>query len=715
MAYEEDIEVVDAPEEEEEVDVDPTVDVPPEDFLYDEDELNLAPVFMDHPDGEKALREISEKVMDDFESAWESCEGYRERKAQDWKLFTGELPSKTFPFANCANAHIPIMLENISRLSFRMTSEVFGDYTNVYSFVPTGPDDREAAEALSIHGNWQLREGIPDFIRQMDRAMLSYTAWGDVTSHSYWDDFEKCNRHEVLTTDDFVIPYVHVSTAPDYSDVPFMVKILHRHRHQLESKRNIWFDVDKVLDSEPPSWDSDPESLLRESVAQTNQLDPPDSKSGAPYKLLHYEGWCSLPNQEKERFVQVILDYETRAILSLSIHEEVNAEDNDRYERQLEELNRYRDMVDQRSDIIEQMREQEDAIRAQVAEAPGVPPEGASAIIEQMSQAPLPPEPVPPGWMIDPEDTTEEPTPPQKRPIHMFSHGVCIENMLGSLGLSFGRIQADLNGAANEMANQFIDSSTLANITSYIVPDTLDVPDMLNLTPGAVNKIGGVTAQELKNSIIEMKASPANSQLMQMVDKMYEWGQSSVQAPGVLSGEAGKSGETFRGLATRVEQATKQLSVSARKFSNTFLKQLLKNNAKLNSVFLPEDEMLQLMDWKANQMRTIQIGRHLYAKPYTVRIESDLRFTSQAQKIQEAQDLMMLPGQIPALQGNLPFIQAATKKYLEAREQYDMVPFLGPEIPPPQTPMGVPAPQPPATPGQPQTQPNGSPTPSQQG
>ena len=653
-----------------------------EPFVYDEDEANLVETFMEHPVGRKALKRIASQVIEDFDDARESDEGYRERMAEDWKLLAGELPPKRWPFEHAANAHVPIMLENISRLTARVEHEIFGNYTNVMGVMPTGPDDEEQADILTLHGNWQFRVQIPDFQRQQSRGILAFFCWGDVTAHSFYDEARQQNRHETLTPDEFTVPYVHVTTMPDYSDVPYRVKILFRHKHEIQAMKGTWYDVDRVLEGSEPSWSDEPESTIRLSVSETTGVEEPTASDRAPFRLLQYEGWLEMPNQDSDRFVQVIIDYQTHAILHLSIHEEVDWRDRLTYERQWQELEAFR--------------------QAQVAAEAEREQQMRQSML--MGQPPLEiPDPPAPEWMDNPDDPNAEPPRPKKKPIHMFSHGVCFENMFGSLGLSFGRMQADFNRMANVAVSQFADAATLGNSWTLLTTETIQFKDGFSFGPGKVNKVTGTTGNELKNNIMELKPEKANPQLLQLAEQAYAWGQSSIQSPGVLSGEPGKSGETFRGLASRIEQATKQLSVPAMRYANTFVRQIFINNAKLNSIFLPEDEMVRVVDWKLGMMREIRVGRHLYQRDYNVELRADMRFMSEAQRISENDEIVQMASSLPVLQGNLAFWYEAIKDSLEARNKHKLISKLGPPPPTPQTPFGVNmAPQQPAPPGGPQ-------------
>ena len=239
-------------------------------IVYDEDALNLVEAFKETPEGKEYLRKISDKVDSDYQADWDSAEDYRERQAADWKLFAGDLPMKDFPFEDAANPHLPLMLENLSRLCFRATGELFGDWTTVFGVVPMGPDDDNLAEMLSKHGNWQITQQITDFKRQVGhRGVLAFFAYGDVVCHSYYDEERHTNKHEILTCDNFVTPFQHISTEPNLSDCPHYTKVLRLYRHELEAKRDIWYDVDKVLEKSRPSWDDDPEAPLTLATAET--------------------------------------------------------------------------------------------------------------------------------------------------------------------------------------------------------------------------------------------------------------------------------------------------------------------------------------------------------------------------------------------------------------------------------------------------------------
>lgn len=684
---------------------------PPEEvFAYDEDSLNLAIDFDAHPEGKKALKKLGYKIICEFDADWESCTEWRQRIADDWQLFAGDLPEKDFPYKDAANVHVPIALENITRVVFRAFGELFADKSNVFGVSSLGPSDDEQAALLSMHGNWQLRNEIPDFYRQMCRALLNFFFVGDLTGHSYYDEIRKQNRHEVLSAEEFVIPYAYKTTMPDYSDLPHMTKVMMRYKHEIEAMRGVWFDVDAVLkEGNEATFDNDPEMTLTQAAAQTAGVEAPDADSEAPRKVLWYEGWVDLPNQERQRFIKAIVDYETQHVLSFTIHEEAPWQEQAKYKRQVDELAKFRNQ----QAMYQQSLQEHDAALASIGQATAAGIAGPEQAMQELQalQAQAPQPPIPPAWMENPDDPEAAPRRPDKRPIHLFTHAVCLEPSGGSLGLGYGRGQADHNRAANTAMSQFTDSATLANCKTLIAAGTVEWEGGFQLKPGAINRASGMSPSELKDGLIPFAFADANPALLEVVKNAQDSAESSIQGPAVLSGESGKSGETARGISARIEQATKQLSVVTGKFVSEFLITILRNNAYLNSIFLPEEELFQM---EANLIPTglvppFKIGRELYARNYQVEIRADLRFATQAQRVGEADDSLKLITSIPQLQGNISLIYAAVKKCLEARGQRDLIPLLGPPPPVPATPLGIPPAPPPIPPGMAPPGPNGPP------
>jgi hypothetical protein len=701
-------------------------------FEYDPDAVNLVKEFKAHPEGRSVLKRISQKCLADFDTAWQATEKFRKNNADVWKLFSGILDPKDPPFDKLANAHVPILMENTIRMTTRQAYELFGNWTNVFGVTPIGPDDEKTAKLLSLHGNWQIRKRIKDFKRQIGhRGLLMFDLFGDVVCHSYWDPQHRCNRHEILSANEFVCANAHVSTMPDFSDVSWVAKVIYMDGHELRKMGGTWEDLDTTLKHLPPDWDDATITQeLREQVDKSIGVDSSAYQKGQ-YRIIQYEGWLNLPpstatnaqgepNEDRDRYCKVIIDFQTQTVLALSIHERVDPYEKRRYEFQMQELQRYQQGL---QEIQAFQQELEQTQQAALALAHSLPAEGdgpAQAIImgRSLADIPPPPEPVMPEWMQG--NPQAMPPEPERVPIRMFSHGVNIEPLQGIIGLGTGMIHAAQNKAANISLSAFIDQASLGNLKNFIAKGGVKFAggDKIQIAPGKIHTVQGAT--DLSKDILPLDFGQANPQFLQLIEMLVRFGNTVSNTPEVLSGEAGKSGETAQGISARIEQATKMLSVPTQKYAD-FVTQVLVNNALLNAIFLEDVEWFSVNnhDPAVGPMgrQTFSVGRDMYDRPYDVEISADLKFTSTAQRISEADALVQMPNAVPELAGNFAFKHSVISKSLEARNRYDLIGLLGapPQPPqqfgmptsPPMPPPGMAPPGAPGTPNSPQAAPPG--------
>lgn len=673
---------------------------------------NLVPFFLSKGDvGKKWLGStLAKKVCDDTNQGWDDSSEYREKRRENHRLFTGFLKKKTFPFDGCANVHIPVMLERILRLTANVYAEIFTDKDLVFGVKPTGPNDYEAAEVLTIHGNWQLRNQLTDFLTQMDKAITLFFLDGSVFCYSWYDKVRRRNRHDILTCEDFVIPFTWETNLIDIADIPWKTRIVRKYPHEVEQMKGEWEQVAKVLSKPPPPWDF-MEGKNRQQAADQEGVQPSDgaaAKSGttgssSAYIFFEYYGWMKMPGETTHRPICATVSADHKTVVKLFIREEEDWQDRMRFDRQMAELGQYQADVAQ---FPQQMAAFMALPRDPVS---GQPLPGVDPATGQPTPPPEPPvEPPPPQWATANESGEIAPEPIRMVPIEMFSHGRCAYNPSGMLGLSYGDILAAFNASTNEALNRFYDAATFNNIWSLLVAGDIDLGSSnIPMVPGKVIKVKGVIGDSLEKAIKELKPGAPSPDLFNLVRFFGEAADAAVAAPGVLSGEPGKSGETFRGIATRIEKATKQLSSAGIKFLQ-FLDQILKNNARLNAAFLSDEEIVQVNDDFAENRKftvnpdgtlaqSITVSRDLYRRNYDVSFTADVRFSSQAQKIAEADEVLAMIMQTPLVQ-NQALLYAAIANCLRARGKQEMIPLLGKPPPVMPTPLGLPPPAPPPGP-----------------
>lgn len=661
----------------------------------DEDEGNLALKMGKRKKGREFLKKLGARVDEDFRRDWDSNEAHRARRNEILALFRGDLKTLSLPYKGAANRHVPVLFENTLRWVGRIGAEVFKDRRYIMTVVANSPEKRERAAQMTLYDNWQFREGIRNFYREQDRLLMNFGLFGDATAHSYYDNETRSNAHDTLSADDFVVPYTHTSTMPDYSDCPRVTKVMRLPRHKLESYQDTWLDVQEVLEGEDDEGEDrgDPEDEQAQAAAQRLGIEKPDKEPTGVYKLYQQETWVRLPKEKRERFCRIVVDSKTKRVLELRVLEEVPSEEKLRVSRQTQELAVYNAQLATYESEVRAIAENK-ASAFEMGAAQGL---DLAALSAELDQVVLPPPPVRPSWMTE---TQTEPAPARKRPVHMFTHVVDIENLSGCIGLGRGAMLADFNMLANDSVSAFEHSATLANAGGWLIDKMVQFDDEdadeVDFTPGKFTRLSGMSVDDLRKHMIDLRPGPANPQLLELASLAQKWGQASMQSPDVLGGAPGKSGETARGFQGRVEQATAMLSSPAQKYVWCGLDNIIRNNARLNATYLDETHAALLLDWRTNETVTATVRREWYDEPYHYNWRTDLRFATEAQRRAEADELVALPRAVPALMQSPLFIYETTKAALEVRGQSALVPSLGPPPPPPQVPLGTP----PATPPQ---------------
>ncbi len=665
-----------------------TMQPPPEDMP--EEVYNLVPFYKGSDKGKKFLKHVVEKVIRDVDDDWDSCEAWREKRKKRWRLLVGDLDDKEFPFEDCANVHLPVMLERCLRLVHRLYGEMFPDRDYIFQAVPTQSLTQERADAITANDNFQLRKEIPDFFKQNRRALMEFIAHGDCVIWSYRDVPNNRNRHEMLNCEELVWPYAWKTNFVDLSDLPRKTRIVQKYRYELRDleKAKVYANVDLLLAREKnPNIQDGLERTVRPVVDKYEGRSQSHDDKNAPYELYEYHGWCEFPGQDEERPIVATVHAPTKTILALVVREQSDWKDRLRFERELGDGQAFEASSQAHAEVM--AKEQE--VRMRLA-SPDVDPEERAMIEAELGKG-VPPAPEPPKWMTT---GLQEPNPARKIPIEYGSHGVCIENPDGSLGLGIGLLLEPFNEYANTAASQFTDSATLANIATMIMPDAVRMePGDKELKPGMIHRVRGISAEQIQNAFKIIQFPPANQQLLEVVRMAMESADGVSSAPDVLSGEPGKSNETYRGIATRVEQATKQLTVLAQNYLE-MLNNVVRNNARLNSIFMEDDEMKAVVDPRTLESKTIQVGRALYTEDYDITFTADTRFGGRAQKVSEADQLLgmvtALPPELASQIFPMSFVYEAVVRVLKARNQHDMVRFMGPRPPPPTQQPGMPPP-----------------------
>jgi hypothetical protein len=642
-------------------------------LLLPDDVTNLVPYLLEKAQSDPKVKkfidkDLPEQVVKHFNEDWDASKGWREKRLERMKLFLGALEPKTFPFQNCANMHVPILATRILRLAARVWAEIFKQGQPVFSAQASSELGEDRADLITKHENWQFRHEIPDFPKQVMRALIEFFRDGDCIFDSRRDLSRNVNVHESLNCNEFVYPYTRKSTAPDMSDVPRKTKILFPYKRDLKKaeKDGFYAQVDDVT-AEDGTHDIDLEQIVKDAADRFEGKDRSEHLSDAPYYLLEYHGWTTFPYQDEEVPIIAVVDGRTRILLGLYSRYYDDPADRSRFDQQTAEHQQYISAIGRYQHAMQLEQKLLTALQQ-----PGVPSDESLAVAKQVNvQRPQPP--IAPQWLTG---DMEGPLPCKQKIIERFSHGTCIENPDGSHGLGLGMLLMPHQAAANILLNQFIDQGTRANTETGFMHENFKLdPGVKTINPGEILRVRGVPPDQIEKAYYPLKPPPANSQLLQGVSMQENASDGITSAPDVLSGQK-EGDETFRGQATRVEQATKQLTVFASNFIMV-LNQVAKNNGLLNYQFLPDSKFQDVMDPATLKSMNIKVTRELYRGSYDITFSADLSFSSRAAKIAECDDALgMVTKGIPAQIASLIFpptmFAVIAKNCFRARGMYDL-------------------------------------------
>lgn len=653
---------------------------------FPEDAVNLVPTLVELAKTDKRVDKFLNEtlpgdVYDSFSEDVESRRGWMDKLKELNKLYLGDLAEKKEPFRNCANMHEPILLERLLRLSARVYAELFPMNAPLFEALPAGQLTKDRADVVTLHDNWQFTKEIPDFKQQIRRALQEFFKSGHCIIHSYFDADIGKNRHEYLGPEEFVFPYTWKPPLADMSDVQRKTRVWRKHKRQMiaHAKAGDFCEeqLQRVFDQQSEGHNEDGEDHpLKDLQDKFYGKDRSDQKTDAPFMLLEQHTFATFPGDEEETAVRVVQEYNTKIILAIYKREIDDPEDSARFDRETQEYAQY---VSDLTKYMEGKRQEQELLGA--IQQPHVDPQEGLMVAQQV-QAQSPPPPVKPEWVtFDGDGMPEMPKPCRKKIIEQFSCGTCIENPDGSLGLGVGTLLMPFQKTTNILLNQFVDAGTLANSNTLVAHENLKFPPgVTSISPNTINRVRGLPPDAIEKSIWKLPTTPPNPQLLSAYDRQKEAADGVANAPDVLSGE--KDGpETFRGQATRVEQAVKQLTVFAQNFVE-MMTNVAKNNAMLNYYNLPDWKLVTVLDPRDRKARELKVTRDLYRDDYAITFTADLRFASKAQRIAETDDVLgMLTKGIPPQLFSMVFdgpqvIAAAVRKCLAARDQNDLVPYV---------------------------------------
>ena len=655
--------------------------------------VNLVPYLLQLGETDEKVKkfindELPEQVIKHFDEDDRNREGRMRKIAEITKLMLGDLEPKKEPFVNCANLHEPILLVSMLRLVSRVHSTIFSPGQPIFRAQLNSQAGADREDAITRNENWQFSKEIPDFQAQVWRYLWSFFCFGEGVFDSYRDLVHGVNRHEFLSEEDFVYPYIRSSVAPDMSDVPRKTRVRHPYKRDLRDMERLGFyaNVDKVV-ADDGSHDTGRDEPSKDVVDKAEGRSRSDHTSDAPYELLEQHTWVELPYSDEEIPVVAVVSRRRKIVLALYSRYIPDETDRTRFNQQQSEFQQYTSAMEQYAAAAQAHLEglQVEAQLLDRIQQPDVPQDEshqiAGAVQRDRPQAPVAPSK--PAWMqADEQGNPKPPEPVKQKVLERFSRGTCIDISNSSYGLGIGTALLPHQMAANIMLNQFVDAGTQANSNTTVMSDAVKFPKgVTTINPNEVITVRGVPpSRQMSDYFFKFDHQPGNPQLLTAVQQQKAAADGISSAPDVLSGMK-EGDETFRGQATRVEQSTKQLAALAAK-AMIPLSNVAKNNAELNFQFMPEvPKTVDTRDPTSGKVVPVQVSRDLYRDGYDVIFAADLSFASRATKVSEADDcigllLKGIPPQLLPMIFEVQGVAHALSKCFEARGMHDMAAYV---------------------------------------
>lgn len=156
--------------------------------------------------GKELLDEMGRVVVEEFKIDLESRKQWDENTADNFKLFSSFMETKTVPWENCSNVSLPLLATACLQFHARAYDALLPAKKAV-QIVNTGDEDADRAMRVGKYMNFQVYHDMPGFEEGMDKTLLQLPLFGCVVRKTFYDiDLAKVVSYHVPISD-FVVNY----------------------------------------------------------------------------------------------------------------------------------------------------------------------------------------------------------------------------------------------------------------------------------------------------------------------------------------------------------------------------------------------------------------------------------------------------------------------------------------------------------------------------
>jgi chaperonin GroES len=264
-------------------------------------------------------------------------------------------------------------------------------------------------------------------------------------------------------------------------------------------------------------------------------------------------------------------------------------------------------------------------------------------------------------------------------PVSYFTRFIFMPSPDGCFyGLGFGKLMFGINQSVNTILNQLIDAGTLNNRQGGFLTKGLQLGGRNNSWSGDMNipMSGWIsvpsTGDDLRKGIVPLPTKEPSQVLFTLLNFLVEAGKELSSVSDVMSGESPGSNVPAASTLAVIEQGLKVFSGIFKRMYRS-LKEEFKKIARLNRMYLPEEEYYLVLDDEMAVFKSDYTDKTLDIVPI-----ADPSSVSDMMRSLKAQALLSLVGQ------GLNDVEIR-KRYLEAIGVDEIEKILPPEGAPPAT------------------------------
>src|SRR3990167_6753832 len=201
---------------------------------------------------EDQLKEIGQRVVDEYKDDEKSREDWMKRNEEALKLANQVREEKTFPWPGAANVKLPLIADAAIKFASRAYPEIIKD-GNVVKGKVIGPDPQgqkaERAGRIGKFMSWQLTEQMPEWDEDTDKLLHILAVSGNVFRKFYYNPSLKRNCSQLIMADKLCVNYT-ASSIESARRITHILDNTPKNTVVSNQRSGIWLDVKLTLDDD---------------------------------------------------------------------------------------------------------------------------------------------------------------------------------------------------------------------------------------------------------------------------------------------------------------------------------------------------------------------------------------------------------------------------------------------------------------------------------